>query len=170
MQSAGLTADSETLFLVFASLGFLLATSGLVVELALSYIDEDVDNDGMDGDGDPRSSEITAVDRDIGVIIGKCENVLVLAFVLLGAYTGLAIIFAAKGIVRRDDILKNTRYYLAGTLVNFTYSVALAVSIRGVTAIPPRSFTVAGVGIRTSLGAVLVATGCLVLLFRVATD
>jgi len=60
-----------------------------------------------------------------------CENVLTLTFVLAGAYTALAVVFAAKGIVRKDDIEKNSLFYLAGTLVNLTYSVlvGLAVSV-----------------------------------------
>jgi hypothetical protein len=49
--------------------------------------------------------------------------VLTLTFVLAGAYTALAVVFGAKGIVRKDDIEKNSLFYLAGTLVNLTYSV-----------------------------------------------
>lgn len=88
----------------------LLLTSGVVVTRTLALVPSD---------GTAPSDR----ERDVGVIVGKCENVLTLTFVLVGAYTALAVIFAAKGIVRRDDIEKNTLYYLAGTLVNFTYSV-----------------------------------------------
>lgn len=77
---------------------------------------------GGEGGGSPRF--------DIGAIIGKCENLLVLTFILMGAYTGLALIFTAKSIVRSDDIKKDPRYYLGGTLVNFTFSVVMAVLLQ----------------------------------------
>ncbi len=88
----------------------LLATSGFVVVRSISLVPSD--------DVEPTERE-----RDVGAIVGKCENLLTLTFILLGAYTALAVIFAAKGIIRKDDIEKNSLYYLAGTLVNFTYSV-----------------------------------------------
>ncbi len=73
---------------------------------------------------------VTQQDRDVGTIVGKAENVLLLTFILAEAYTALAVIFAAKGLVRREDIEKNTLYYLAGTMTNVTYSVAVGVAIR----------------------------------------
>ena len=88
----------------------LLATSGFVVVHSISLVPSD--------DVEPTERE-----RDVGAIVGKCENLLTLTFILLGAYTALAVIFAAKGIIRKDDIEKNSLFYLAGTLVNFTYSV-----------------------------------------------
>lgn len=63
-------------------------------------------------------------------MVGKCENVLVLSFVLASAYTALAVVFAAKSIVRREDMAKNSKYYLAGTLVNFTYSILFALLVK----------------------------------------
>lgn len=68
--------------------------------------------------------------RDTGSLVGKCENVLVLTLVLVGAYTALAVLFAAKSIVRREDIDSgDTAYYVAGTLVNFTYSLLFAAGV-----------------------------------------
>jgi hypothetical protein len=80
-------------------------------------------DDGRSDDSDERIGDdpVTERERDVGQIIGKCENVLVLSFVLANAYTALAVVFAAKSIVRREDMVKNSKYYLAGTLVNFTY-------------------------------------------------
>lgn len=64
------------------------------------------------------------VEEDTGWLIGRLENVLVLTLVVVGEYTALSIIFAAKSWVRREDTASgNTTYYLAGTLVNFTYSI-----------------------------------------------
>ena len=47
----------------------------------------------------------------------------------LTLFASLAVLFAAKNIVRKDDIEKNTLFYLAGTLVNLTYSVLVGVLV-----------------------------------------
>lgn len=66
------------------------------------------------------------IEEDTGWLIGKLENILVLVLVLGGEWTALSIVFAAKSFVRREDISSgNTTYYLAGTLLNFTYSVVI---------------------------------------------
>jgi hypothetical protein len=50
--------------------------------------------------------------------------------VIAGQYTALSIIFAAKSWVRIEDTAsENTTYYLAGTLVNFTYSIVFGVGL-----------------------------------------
>ena len=105
------------LALVVGGYAFLLITSGVVVTRALGFVPAD--------EGEVPSGR----ERDIGVLVGKCENILTLTFVLAGAYTALAVVFAAKGIVRRDDIEKNSLFYLAGTLVNLTYSVLVGVAV-----------------------------------------
>ena len=87
----------------------LLATSGLVVRTVINAVED--------------RSEPSQRERDVGAIVGKTENVLVYAFVLVDAFTALAIIFAAKSIVRREDMKNDSLFYLAGTLVNFTYSL-----------------------------------------------
>lgn len=65
----------------------------------------------------------------------KCENILILTFMLLNAYIALAIIFAAKTIIRKEDIEKNSLYFLAGTMVNVTYSILVGAVIKGITGI-----------------------------------
>ena len=107
-------------FVVVLGYAVLLATSGWVVKTALSWAD----------DGYAASVEDT--DRDIGAIVGKTENVLLLTFVLAGAYAALAIVFAAKSIVRSDDMKNNSLFYLAGTLVNVTYSVVVGMVLRAI--------------------------------------
>jgi hypothetical protein len=79
--------------------------------------------------GDERGNAPTDIDKttlDTGSAIGKCENFLIYTFVILGAYTAIAIIFTAKAIVRAEDMRKNSLYYLAGTLVNVSYSILVA--------------------------------------------
>ena len=94
----------------------LVVTSGYVVRASLSY-----------ALGSDYSVAIGSEVKDTGFVIGKAENVLVYVLILAGAYTALAVIFAAKSLVRREDITSgDTTYYLAGTMVNFTYSVAFA--------------------------------------------
>lgn len=93
---------------------FLFGTSTAVVTYALTQLTGI--RIGTDAD----------VEEDTGWLIGRCENVLVLSLVLVGEYTALSVIFAAKSWVRRDDTASgNTTYYLAGTLVNFTYSIVV---------------------------------------------
>jgi len=59
-----------------------------------------------------------------GNIIGRCENLLIVTFVILQAYTALALVFTAKAIVRREDMAgENSLYFLAGTMINVTYSL-----------------------------------------------
>ncbi|WP_435065305.1 hypothetical protein [Halobaculum sp. EA56] len=88
--------------------------------------------------GTDLSSGIDADQRDTGRVIGKCENVLVLTLVFVGAYTALGLVFAAKSIVRREDMTSgDTTWYLAGTLVNFTYSIVVGVATSAAAATIP---------------------------------
>jgi hypothetical protein len=72
--------------------------------------------------------------RDTGVVVGKCENILIVVFVLVGAYTALSVLFAGKALVRREDMSKNSLYFLAGTMVNVTYSLLVALLIKAAVA------------------------------------
>lgn len=67
---------------------------------------------------------------DPGAVIGKCENILVMALVLMGQYEGLGLLFAAKSIARMEQSKENPSYYLGGTLVNVTWSVLVAMLTR----------------------------------------
>lgn len=101
-------------------LAFLWSTSGRLVTLVLDWAQATSEDD----------ESITDEDRDVGVIVGKAENVLLPTFILAEAYTGLSVIFAAKGLVRREDIQNDTLYYLGCTMTNVTYSVVVGVVIR----------------------------------------
>lgn len=88
-----------------------LVTSTWVVEYALQRANADEALDDR---------------RDTGTVIGKLENVLVLTLIFVGAYTALAVLFAAKSLVRIEDTdTEDSTYYLTGTLANFTWSTLL---------------------------------------------
>lgn len=55
---------------------------------------------------------------------------LILTFMILEAYTALALIFAAKTIVRKEDMNKNSLFFLTGTMVNVTYSITIGFLVR----------------------------------------
>lgn len=104
--------------------GVLMATSGRLLRAILRGIAK------RDVEG-----EVERKDRDTGVVVGKCENILIVALVLLGAYTALSIIFAAKAWVRHEDMSQNSLYFLAGTLVNVTYSFLFALGLKWLLAV-----------------------------------
>jgi len=97
----------------------LLGTSGIIVNFILSRISSV-----------PISQTISQEVRDTGFVVGKCENILLLTFMILEAYTALALVFAAKAIVRREDMSKNSLFFLAGTMINVTYSIMVGLAIK----------------------------------------
>ncbi len=108
---------------------FLLATSGKVVFGLISL----ASHKDRTRCGEPRQRGV-----DVGFLVGKCENLLVVAFVLAEAYTALGLIFAAKAIVRREDMRRDSLYFLAGTMINFTYSVLVALLLKATLNLLPR--------------------------------
>jgi hypothetical protein len=60
-----------------------------------------------------------------GFVIGKLEDVLVLSFVVVDAFTALALVFAAKNLIRKDVDEKHESYYVLGTLANFTWALGI---------------------------------------------
>lgn len=60
------------------------------------------------------------------MIIGKCENILTVTFVVVGQPVGLALVFTAKAIARQREQREDAGYYLGGTMVNFTISLLVA--------------------------------------------
>ena len=104
--------------IIFAGYCILLATSGKLVNYILHHISRDVIPEP--------GREI----RDTGFVIGKCENLLLLTFMMLDAYTALALIFTAKAIVRAEDMKKQPLYFLAGTMINVTYSIMVGLVLK----------------------------------------
>lgn len=143
---AGVIRGDRTAIVVGAY-GLLLGTSTAIVTYSLTRFTGVNIGEGGAGGGNREKSGGTArsapgevwhiftgreleddadIEEDTGWLIGRLENVIVLTLVLAGEYTALSIIFAAKSWVRREDTAGgNTTYYLAGTLVNFTYSIVI---------------------------------------------
>ena len=117
------TGDVLPMLVSAGGLAFLLLTSGRVVGWALRSVRSQPP---------PVEPEVADVEERVGTgrIIGKCENILVYLFVLLGEHTALAILFTAKALVRKEDIRKDSLYFLAGMMVNVTYSVVVAVLVQ----------------------------------------
>lgn len=63
---------------------------------------------------------------DIGFWIGFFETLIIFIFVANNEFSGLAIIFAAKEFVRKEEIKKDPVYYLLGTLINFGVALLMA--------------------------------------------
>lgn len=87
-------------------------------------------NGNQDINKDGKADEKDQNELSVGKIIGKCENVMVITFIIANEITGLALIFAAKNIVRADKIKENASFYLAGTLVNFTASLIIGYCLK----------------------------------------
>ena len=118
--SAGIFKDLGIIELAVILSGYILlpATSGWIVTRVLNRIS---------GSAMQKASREV---RDTGYVIGKCENLLLLTFMLLDAFTAMALIFTAKAIVRAEDMKKHPLYFLAGTMVNVTYSVMFGLMIK----------------------------------------
>lgn len=77
--------------------------------------------------------EIPSDEVNPGRVIGKIEDVLVVSLVAVGAYTALALVFAAKGIARVEGGREKASYYILGTLANFTWAFHAALAARFLT-------------------------------------
>jgi len=110
--------------------GYLLLTftSGKVV----SYILKQVANKTLkEVAADDHPEEQQKKERlAAGRIIGKCENIIILSFILMEAYTALALVVTAKTLIRKEEIEKNEMFFLVGTLTNVSYSVLVGFIMR----------------------------------------
>jgi len=113
------TAPSVKAVIILAAYAVTLAFSGYVVRFIV--LPRNLPKLPADPIG-PRFSPST--------VIGKCENLLTVTFVLAGQDTGLALIFAAKALVRAKDIERNPGFYLGGMLVNLVWGLLVATVAR----------------------------------------
>ena len=101
--------------MIASAFALLLATSGWLVRYVLSRVAQQTIEVVAGGD---QPNEPVKKRLEIGIIIGKCENILVLILMILEAYTALAM-------VRKEEIEKNSMYFLAGTMINVSYSMLI---------------------------------------------
>lgn len=125
---------SHKLIIVLIGYIVLLSTSGKVLIFVLSKVKHEKSNAQTKlFSFDSKREKITFANKtemDTGFIIGKCENVLILTLVLFNAYTALALIFGAKTIIREEEIKNNSLYFLAGTMINVTYSIIIGLTVK----------------------------------------
>ena len=120
--------------IVLAGYTLLLSTSGRIINFMLKQIsnktlEETASKDQPEAGQTVREQpEAVQVKRRLaaGRIIGKCENIIILSFILMEAYTALALVITAKTLIRKEEIEKNEMYFLVGTLVNVSYSVLIS--------------------------------------------
>lgn len=116
------------LLIYLAGLTILLFTSSNVVHFIMKKVYSkpleqiaESDNNIAETANDVKNTERISTGR----IIGKCENIIVIILMFFQAYTSLAIIFTAKTIIRKEDIMKNSMYFLVGTMINVTYNLTI---------------------------------------------
>ncbi len=68
--------------------------------------------------------------RDVGCWIGACEHFLIVTFVLVGEYTAIGLIFAAKELVRSEKVRERPSYYLLGTLLSISFAILFGMLAR----------------------------------------
>ncbi len=130
-----LLQNTYFLFIVVAGAIFLLATSGKFVNQMMNLIynksiqEISAVTDEHQSAETPKNAGDEQINRDrisTGLIIGKCENIIILLLTITNSYTAIALIFTAKTIIRKEDIGKNSIFFLAGTLLNVTYSLIVS--------------------------------------------
>ena len=109
------------IFIIVAGYLITISLSGIIVRFFVGIPPKD-EQETPSGGNDSRF--------DTGTIIGKCENILTVTFILAGEITGLVLVFAAKSLIRKELINEDAKYYLGGTLINFSFSVLMGFLIR----------------------------------------
>jgi hypothetical protein len=107
--------------IIIAAYILLILTSGRVVNMLLQQVAHRTLSEAADDDHPEATQKKQRLAA--GKIIGKCENILILSFILLEAYTALALVVTAKTLIRKDEIERNEMYFLVGTMTNVSYSV-----------------------------------------------
>lgn len=113
--------------IIFTAYLITLAFSGFIVRTAMRWTGHDAPLTSSD----PKENKAKS-----GLLIGKCENFLVVTLVLLDAFTALALIFTAKSLVRKDQV-PDAEYFLGGTLVNVTWSLGVGLLARWIIMLLP---------------------------------
>jgi hypothetical protein len=125
--------------IILVGIAVILVVSNFTVKLVELYIDKpflfkrkrEEEIEEVKKEEKPKESIQAKRRRNkIGFIIGRCENILILTFIILSEFTALMIIIGVKGLVRGKDIEDRPGYYLVGTLVNVTISILLSILVK----------------------------------------
>lgn len=67
-----------------------------------------------------------------GIWIGRLERILVLTFILIGEYSGIGFLIAAKSILRfnSEEGRRQSEYVLVGTLMSFTIAILIGLLVK----------------------------------------
>ena len=121
--------------IILAGITIIMLASNFSVRLVEYYIDTRctkllTEEEIKEAEKKKETKEDRCRRKKIGFIIGRCENILILTFILLNEVTALMIIIGVKGLVRREDIERKPGYYLVGTLLNVTISILLSILVK----------------------------------------
>lgn len=125
----------DVAILMAGAIVFLLESGNVIVRTALRSESGADRSSRVDGRGPALKG---------GRLIGPLERVLVFSLTLAGAYTLLAAVLAAKGIVRFPEISRDTdtgsraEYFLVGSLVSWVAALACAVLVWWASGVVPR--------------------------------
>ncbi|MGX1701519.1 hypothetical protein [Microbacterium sp. NPDC055357] len=126
LPAPGESVPVDLLVLVVGAVAFLLESSNIVVRTALRAEHTAV----------PDETEAPAAGGlKGGRLIGPLERVIVFALMLTGAYTLIAAVLAAKGIVRFPEISRDStdgnraEFFLVGSLVSWVLALAAALLV-----------------------------------------
>ncbi|GBD94474.1 hypothetical protein BMS3Abin05_02083 [bacterium BMS3Abin05] len=70
-------------------------------------------------------TKIKPIVWNVGTIIGLCETFIVITFILFDQFSALALVIAAKSLVRMKKMEEQPEYYLLGTFVNISFSILI---------------------------------------------
>ncbi|NOY76480.1 MAG: hypothetical protein GXO76_01290 [Calditrichaeota bacterium] len=72
-----------------------------------------------------RTSKIRPIVWNVGTMIGLCETFIVITFILFNQFSALALVVAAKSLVRMKKMEEQPEYYLLGTFLNISFSILI---------------------------------------------
>lgn len=110
--------------LLLAGYAFIIWPVGFLLKFILQDIYKD-------------DSASTIAAKDTGKLIGQCERVIILTFVLLNQYEAIGFLITGKSIIRfsqRDEQLKS-EYILVGTMMSYACSILTGIGINWLLAI-----------------------------------
>jgi hypothetical protein len=138
LPAPGAAVPVDLLVLTLGAAAFLLESANTVVRTALraEQLEPAADastagDDSASPEGDAAPSVRPRATLKGGRLIGPLERVIVFALMLAGAYTLIAAVFAAKGIVRFPEISRDgegdrAEMFLIGSLVSWVLAFAAA--------------------------------------------